>query len=148
MDFHEQQILDAFLNVPNALTLGLVYLTHATLKRIFPKTWRKSSLARAEPALPIAFAFGLQWVPGLATVTTLGPRIAMAVFIGAVAMMGRKVLLQTFLGRDPRIRAALDYFDPPTGPAVPAIDDEPVLPAAVIVPALTIPPPPPPKDEP
>ena len=99
------QLIDYLMRVENLSVAVAVWIVLSVVNRIFPKLKAHPVYARAAPALPIVLCSVCVWIPGIADPTLgVGSRIMLGIILGAVAANAHKILGQTVLGKDDRIR--------------------------------------------
>lgn len=98
-------LIDHLMRVEHLSVSVAVWILLSLVAKIFP--WLKAHhvYARLAPALPILLCSAAVWIPGIvAPGTGVGSRIMLGILLGAVAANAHKILGQTVLGRDDRIK--------------------------------------------
>ncbi len=73
--------------------------------KVFPNLYQHSTYARFLPVLPILLAEGCVWLPGIAPEgSAFGPRMLLGIVLGVASGQAHKMLKQTLLGNDDRVR--------------------------------------------
>lgn len=99
--------MDTFLLQPqNLLIVGAVWTALQTLRKVLPKLTSHHIYARLAPVLPLVLASAAVWLPGaVADGTTVGSKVLLGLVLGAMVGHTHKLLKQTGLGQDRRIKS-------------------------------------------
>lgn len=97
------EFAEYLLRIENMLIVACVWVLMTTIRRSFPRLGESQIWARLSPIIPIILCSGLVWVPG-AVEGSVSTRIMVGVVLGAMAANGHKILKQTALGDDHRVR--------------------------------------------
>jgi hypothetical protein len=93
------------LMAENLLIAAAVWVLLSAFTRAFPKLKAHKVWARLAPVLPIVLCSGAVWIPGTVDPELgIGSRIVLGIVLGALAANGHKILGQTILGKDERIK--------------------------------------------
>jgi hypothetical protein len=88
---------------------GAIYLLPLLLRKVplLKKVLDNQWVVRLMPLWPLAAGIGATWLPGAVKLADgqIGTRLVAGIWMGALAMVGHKVLGQTILGDDPRIKS-------------------------------------------
>ncbi len=96
---------DYLLQVENLLIVAACWTLMETIHKIFPRVKSHSIWARFAPAAPILLCSAAVWIPGaVASEVSVGTRILLGIVLGAMTANAHKILKQTALGHDDRIR--------------------------------------------
>ncbi len=99
------QLIDYLMRVDNLLVVAAVWVLISVVNRVFPKLKAHRVYARIAPALPILLCSAAVWIPGTADPELgVGSRIFLGIVLGALVANAHKLLGQTVLGRDDRIK--------------------------------------------
>lgn len=96
---------DYLFQIENLLIVAAVWTLLTTTHRMFPKIKAHSVWARLAPAAPILLCSAAVWIPGAAdSAMSVGSRIMLGITLGAMTANAHKILKQTALGQDARIK--------------------------------------------
>jgi hypothetical protein len=99
------QLIDHLMRVENLSIAVAVWVLLSVTLRVFPKIKRHRLWARLAPAAPILLCSAAVWVPGVVDDSlSIGSRIVLGVLLGAISANAHKILGQTVLGKDERIK--------------------------------------------
>lgn len=96
-------IVTAFLTYSNAAIFLATGAVMVSIKQCIPAVDQHRWWARMQPLAPLLIAVGLIMVPHASDVPNWGGRLIVGLAIGGLVSVGYKTVLQTFLGKDPRI---------------------------------------------
>jgi hypothetical protein len=91
------------LTTENALIMAAVSVSIHTVQLFTPQLEHNSTWGRLLPALPVLLCSAAVWFPGLVD-GGIGQRVLLGIVLGAVSGQSYKVLRQSILGDDRRIR--------------------------------------------
>ncbi len=98
-------LIDYLMRVENLSIAVAVWVLLSIFCRVFPKVKAHPLWARLAPALPILLCSIAVWIPGVADPELgVGSRVMLGIILGAVAANAHKILGQTVLGNDARIK--------------------------------------------
>ena len=98
-------LIDYLMRVEHISIAAAVWILLSVFCRLFPKLKARPLYARLAPALPLLLCSAAVWIPGIVDPATgVGSRIMLGIILGAVAANAHKILGQTVLGNDDRIR--------------------------------------------
>lgn len=100
-------IFEIIASPQNAGIIAIAAAIMTVLMRIMPPRMRmRGWTARALPVLPVLLCMGIVWIPGLQAAAGLGAgdKLALGAALGCGLAWGFKVVRQTILGHDDRIK--------------------------------------------
>lgn len=96
--------------VMNPRNVGVIAIAAAVVTFVYralpPRLRRHGWTARVLPVLPVPLCMGIVWIPGLDATAGLGigDTLALGAALGCGLAWGYKVLMQSILGKDERIK--------------------------------------------
>lgn len=91
------------MQVNHMLIVVSVWVLMSIVRRMLPAIADHHAYAYLSPVLPIILCSLAVWIPGL-TDGSVATRIMLGIVLGAMAANGHKIVRQTVLGDDQRIR--------------------------------------------
>jgi hypothetical protein len=100
-------ILEIVMDPRNVGVIAIAAAVITFTYRVLPPRIRTSGwVARVLPVLPVPLCMAIVWIPGLEVTAELGAgdRLALGAALGCGLAWGYKVLRQSIMGRDERIK--------------------------------------------
>ena len=91
------------MQVNHMLIVVSVWVLMSLVRRIVPAVGDHHIYATLSPVLPIVLCSVAVWIPGLVD-GSIATKIMLGIVLGAMAANGHKIVRQTLLGDDQRIR--------------------------------------------
>lgn len=99
-----KSLSDLLLSTENLIIMVAAWVIISSARKIVPKFFEKSLVARLLPILPMAITCSVVWLPGLRPEMGWGATLLLGVVLGWGAGQVHKVVKQTFLGEDKAIK--------------------------------------------